>query len=165
MELQVIHQRIFEIRGHRVMLDFHLAELYSVETRVLKQAVRRNPNRFPRDFMFQLTHMEVEVMVSQNVIPSKSHFGGALPFAFTEQGVAMLSSILRSDRAIQVNIAIMRAFVLMRRYYMDYKELKLHIEKLEKEMNRKFKDIYEALNYLLDPPKPKRNPIGFRIEK
>lgn len=147
------------------MLDFHLAELYGVENRALKQAVKRNPGRFPSDFMFQLSDTETEVMVSQNVIPSKSHLGGALPFAFTEQGVAMLSSILRSERAIQVNIAIMRAFVLMRRYYMDYKELKLQIEKLEKEMNRKFKDIYEALNYLLDPPQPKKNPIGFRIEK
>ncbi len=165
MEIQIIHQKIFEIRGHRVMLDFHLAELYGVENRALKQAVKRNPGRFPSDFMFQLSDTETEVMVSQNVIPSKSHLGGALPFAFTEQGVAMLSSILRSERAIQVNIAIMRAFVLMRRYYMDYKELKLQIEKLEKEMNRKFKDIYEALNYLLDPPQPKKNPIGFRIEK
>ena len=162
MDLQIIHNRIFEIRASRVMLDFHLAELYGVETRALKQAVKRNLKRFPYDFMFQLTMKEVDVVVSQNVIPSKSHFGGALPFAFTEQGVAMLSTGLRSQKAIQVNIVIMRAFVLIRQYYMDYKELKIQIEKLEKEMNMKFKDIYETLNYLLDPPQPKRNPIGFK---
>jgi hypothetical protein len=95
MELQIIHQKIFEIRGHRVMLDFHLAELYGVENRALKQAVKRNPGRFPPDFMFQLSYADAEVMVSQNVIPSESNLGGALPFAFTEQGVAMLPSILK----------------------------------------------------------------------
>lgn len=93
------------------MLDFDLAELYEVETRALKQAVRRNNRRFPSDFMFELSENEIEQMVSQNVIPSKSHFGGATPFAFTEQGVAMLSSVLRSNKAIDTNIAIMRAFV------------------------------------------------------
>lgn len=166
MELQVIHKRIFEIRGHRVMLDFHLAELYGVENRALKQAVRRNASRFPDDFMFVLSKDEwAELITDCDKLSANVRYSPSLPFAFTEQGVAMLSSILRSKNAILVNIEIMRAFVLMRRYYMDYKELKLHIEKLEKEMNRKFRDIYEALNYLLDPPKPKRNPIGFRIEK
>jgi hypothetical protein len=104
MELQIIQNKIIEIRGHKVMLDFHLAELYEVETRALKQAVKRNMERFPSDFMFKLTEKEMEMVVSQNVIPSKSYFGGAVPFAFTEQGVAMLSSVLKSKKAIAVNI-------------------------------------------------------------
>lgn len=105
------------------MPDFDLAGLYEVETRALKQAVRRNSRRFPPDFMFELSEIEMEQMVSQNVIPSKSHFGGAAPFAFTEQGVIMLSSVLRSEKAIDTNVAIMRAFVALRRYAMTYDEL------------------------------------------
>ncbi|MBX7245216.1 MAG: ORF6N domain-containing protein [Candidatus Sumerlaeaceae bacterium] len=101
-------RRIYLIRGIRVMLDFDLAQLYGVETRALKQAVRRNPDRFPDDFMFELAADEIYMMVSQNVIPGRSKLGGAIPMAFTEQGVAMLSSVLRSPRALQVNIAIMR---------------------------------------------------------
>lgn len=106
MELEVIKNKIFEIRGFKVMLDFDLALLYNVETRVLKQAVRRNNNRFPEDFMFILTEIEINQLVSQSVIPSKSNLGGALPFAFTEQGIAMLSSVLNSEKAIEVNISI-----------------------------------------------------------
>lgn len=165
MDIRVIGTKIIELRHSRVILDFHIAELYGVETRALKQAVRRNSRRFPPDFMFQLSEAEVELMVSQNVIPSRSHLGGASPFAFTEQGVAMLSSVLRSEKAVQVNIAIMRAFVLLRQHLMDYRELQSKIERLEKEMNRKFKDIHEALNYLLEPPQPKRRPIGFKPDK
>ena len=100
-------QRILLLRGQKVMLDFHLAERYAVETRALKQAVRRNPDRFPVDFMFELTPEDVRLLVSQNVIPRLGKLGGAIPMAFTEQGVAMLSSVLRGDRAVQVNIAIM----------------------------------------------------------
>ena len=158
MQLAVIQKRILEIRGHKVMLDFHLAELYCVETRALKQAVKRNKSRFPSD-------REITRMVSQNVIPSKSYLCGARPFAFTEQGVAMLSSVLHSPRAVQVNIFVMRAFVLIRQYYLSYKELKQHMKKMEKEMNRKFKDIFEALNYLLDPhqsTKHERRRIGYK---
>lgn len=118
MDLQVIQNKIFEVRGCRVMLDFHLAELYQVETRALKQAVKRNIGRFPSDFMFVLSKEEANLLlsigVSQNVIPPDYNFGAALPMAFTEQGVAMLSSVLRSQTAIEVNISIMRAFVLMR---------------------------------------------------
>ena len=166
MELQVIHKKIFEIRDMRVMLDFHLAELYEVQTRVLKQAVKRNLKRFPSDFMFQLTKVEWQELITNcDNLPQKIKFSPALPFAFTEQGVAMLSTVLRSDKAIQVNIAIMRAFVLLRQYHMDYKELKLRIEKLEREMHRKFKDIHEALNHLLDPPPSRKHPIGFKPEK
>ena len=123
MELQLIQSKIYEIRGQKVMLDYDLAELYEVETRALKQAVRRNIKRFPMDFMFELTNEEVDSLVSQNVIPSKSKFGGALPMAFTEQGLAMLSGILKSDKAIDVNIAIMRAFVFIRRYALSHQDL------------------------------------------
>lgn len=118
MDLQIIQNKIFEVRGCRVMLDYHLAELYQVETRALKQAVKRNIKRFPSDFMFVLTKEEANLLlsigVSQNVIPPDYNFGVAMPMAFTEQGVAMLSSVLRSKVAIEVNISIMRAFVLMR---------------------------------------------------
>ena len=133
MEIQLIQNRIFQIHGYRVMLDFHLAELYKVETRALKQAVKRNISRFPSDFLIEFTERDVESLVSQNVIPSKSYLGGAIPFAFTEQGVAMLSSMLRSQKAIDVNIAIMLAFVLLRQHLTDYNDLKEEIGKLERD--------------------------------
>ncbi len=127
MDLQIIQNKIFEVRGCRVMLDYHLAELYQVETRALKQAVKRNIERFPGDFMFVLTQEEANLLlsigVSQNVIPPDYNFGIAMPMAFTEQGVAMLSSVLRSKVAIEVNISIMRAFVLMRQMAIGYEEL------------------------------------------
>ena len=126
-----IISQIYYIRGVKVMLDFHLAALYDVETRVLKQQVKRNIDRFPEDFMFELTESEIENLVSQNVIPSKSKFGGAKPFAFTEQGVAMLSGVLRSEKAIKMNIAIMRAFVRMRELIGQNKELKKKLDKME----------------------------------
>lgn len=151
------------------MLDFHLAGLYGVETRVLKQAVKRNIIRFPDDFMFELTDEEMEGLVSQIVIPSRKVFGGARPFAFTEQGVAMLSSVLRSPTAINVNIAIMRTFVMIRRLAAEYDELRKRIEDLEKDMDMQFsdvdsqfKEIYEALTVLLARPQQKERPrIGF----
>jgi hypothetical protein len=149
------------------MLDLHLTELYQTETRTLKQAVKRNIQRFPADFMFQLTEKEIQAMVSQFVIPSKSYFGGALPFAFTEQGVAMLSSVLKSRKAIEINIVIMRAFVILRQHLTDFKELQNQIKLIENSMNRKFKDVYEALNYLINKDKQeiaqkKRTRIGFK---
>ena len=155
------------------MLDFDLAELYDVETRVLKQAVKRNINRLPGDFMFQLTDKEADQMVSQNVIPSKSWFGGSLPFAFTEQGVSMLSSILRSKTAIQVNISIMRAFVFIRKYSLSHKDLTAKLEELETKYDRQFKDVFDAINYLLQKDEQKkidhdvwenRERIGFKAE-
>lgn len=160
MELTVIQNKVFTLRGFKIMLDFDLAELYEVETKVLKQAVRRNLDRFPKDFMFELTPKEMENLRSQNVTSS---WGGPryLPFAFTEQGVAMLSSVLKSKKALEVNIAIMRAFVIIRQHYLDSAELKSRIEKLESEMQLKFDDIHQALNYLLNPPNPERDPIGF----
>ena len=107
---EIIEQHIYLIRGHKVMLDPALAVLYRVKTIALRQQVKRNPQRFPNDFFFQLTKGEAELLVSQNVIPSRRSFGGSLPYAFTEQGVAMLSSVLKSDRAAAVNVAIMRVF-------------------------------------------------------
>lgn len=167
MEMQVIYKKIYELRGQRVMLDFQLAELYQTETRILKQAVRRNIKRFPEDFMFQVSEEEIREMVSHFVIPSKSYLGGALPFAFTEQGVAMLSSVLKSERAIEVNIVIMRAFVVLRRHFMDLRSLQDQIRNIEQDMRVKFKDIYEALNFLLERDEQqraqqKRTRIGFK---
>ena len=149
MDLQVIKDNIVEIRHHNVILDYNLAVLYEVETRALKQAVKRNLHRFPKDFMFVLTEKEIDAMVSQNVIPSRSMLGGSLPYAFTEQGVAMLSSVLKSKKAISLNIAIMRAFVFLRGYALTHKDLTLKLKELEAAHEKKFKDIYEAINYLL----------------
>ncbi len=125
---------------------------------------------FPMDFMFELTNEEVDSLVSQNVIPSKSKFGGALPMAFTEQGLAMLSGILKSDKAIQMNIAIMRAFVFIRRYALSHQDLTGKLRELEGKYEKRFEDVYEALKYLLDKDKKEieqknRTRIGFKQEK
>lgn len=171
MEMQIIQSKIHIIRGSKVMLDRDLALLYGVETRVLKQAVRRNLQRFPDDFMFQLTSKELANWRSQNVMSSADKMGLRYPpFAFTEQGVAMLSSVLSSDKAVDVNISIMRAFVLLRQHLSDYNDLKKQISKLEKEINVKFKDIHQALNYLLQKEKAEtkqknREQIGFTRSK
>lgn len=167
MDLQIIQNKIFEVRGCRVMLDYHLAELYQVETRALKQAVKRNIERFPGDFMFVLTQEEANLLlsigVSQNVIPPAYNFGVAMPMAFTEQGVAMLSSVLRSKVAIEVNISIMRAFVLMRQMAIGYEELSRHIEELEVSTDAQFNELYQALTQLLSQSKQQkeRRPVGF----
>ena len=167
MDLQIIQNKIFEVRSCRVMLDYHLAELYQVETRALKQAVKRNIERFPGDFMFVLTQEEANLLlstgVSQNVIPPAYNFGVAMPMAFTEQGVAMLSSILRSKVAIEVNISIMRAFVLMRQMAIGYEELSRRIEELEVSTDAQFNELYQALTQLLSQSKQQkeRRPVGF----
>ena len=167
MDLQIIQNNIFEVRGCRVMLDYHLAELYQVETRALKQAVKRNIERFPSDFMFVLTQEEanslLSIGVSQNVIPPDYNFGVAMPMAFTEQGVAMLSSVLRSKVAIEVNISIMRAFVLMRQMAIGYEELSRRIEELEVSTDAQFNELYQALTQLLSQSKQQkeRRPVGF----
>ena len=167
MDLQIIQNNIFEVRGCRVMLDYHLAELYQVETRALKQAVKRNIERFPGDFMFVLTQEEANLLlsigVSQNVIPPAYNFGVAMPMAFTEQGVAMLSSVLRSKVAIEVNISIMRAFVLMRQIAIGYEELSRRIEELEVSTDAQFNELYQALTQLLSQSKQQkeRRPVGF----
>ena len=167
MDLQIIQNKIFVVRGCRVMLDYHLAELYQVETRALKQAVKRNIERFPSDFMFVLTKEEANLLlsigVSQNVIPPDYNFGVAMPMAFTEQGVAMLSSVLRSKVAIEVNISIMRAFVLMRQMAIGYEELSRRIEELEVSTDAQFNELYQALTQLLSQSKQQkeRRPVGF----
>ena len=167
MELQTIQNKIYEIRDQRVMLDFDLAALYQVETRVLKQAVRRNIERFPADFMLQLSTEEANYLIdmgrSQNVIPPAYNFGVAMPMAFTEQGVAMLSSVLRSKVAIEVNISIMRAFVLMRQMAIGYEELSRRIEELEVSTDAQFNELYQALTQLLSQSKQQkeRRPVGF----
>ena len=146
-----ISSLIYIIRGEKVMLDYHLATLYAVETRILKQTVRRNKDRFPEDFMFELTDDEITLMVSQKLIPSKKFFGGARPFAFTEQGVAMLSSILNSKRAISVNIQIIRVFTRMRTIIESHKEILKKLERLEKkdiELDEKVTLIFEYLKEL-----------------
>ncbi len=162
---EVIEQKIYLIRGQKVMISMNLAGLYGIETRALNQAVKRNIQRFPEDFMFQLTETEAERLVSQNVIPHRKHFGGSLPYAFTEQGVAMLSSILNSEQAIKINIAIMRAFVKLREFLSSNKELAAKLSLLEKKIEKhdeEIKAIFGAIRQLMAPPETKRRKIGFR---
>ena len=144
----LIQQKIHEIRGIKVMLDSDLAALYEIETKVLKQAVKRNLKRFPKDFMFVLTEKEFKNLRSQIVTSS---YGGTryLPFAFTEHGVAMLASILNSEKAIDVNIAVVRAFIASRQIALNMKKLATKITALEKKYNKQFADIYEAINFLI----------------
>ena len=162
MELQIIQNKIYEIRGQRVMLDFDLAEMYQVETRVLNQSVKRNIKRFPSDFMFQLTNMEFENLISQFVTSS---WGGVrkLPYAFTEHGVTMLASVLRSDKAIEINIQIVRAFIALRQYALGYAELNQKLESFMIETNMQFNDIYRALTEMASQKEPgkQRKSIGF----
>jgi hypothetical protein len=157
-----IEKAILLIRGQKVMLDVDLAALYGVETRVLVQAVKRNLERFPEDFMFQLSQEEFGILRSQ--IVTSSDWGGRRyrPYAFTEQGVAMLSSVLRSRRAIQVNIEIMRAFIRLRQMLASHVELARKLDALEKKYDAQFKQVFEAIRQLMAPPEPKRRPIGFR---
>ena len=164
MDLQIIQNKIFEVRGCRVMLDFHLAELYQVETRALKQAVKRNLSRFPSDFAFQLTKDEWQELITNcDKFPENIRHTPIPPLAFLEQGVAMLSSVLRSQTAIDVNISIMRAFVLMRQMSIGYEELLKRIEELEQSTDAQFSEVYQALTQLLSKPDPKpRKPIGYR---
>ena len=164
MDLQVIQNKIFEVRGCRVMLDFHLAELYQVETRALKQAVKRNIERFPSDFMFELSKDEWSRLITNcDKFPNNIRHTPTPPMAFTEQGVAMLSSVLRSKIAIEVNISIMRAFVLMRQMVAGYEELLKRIEELEASTDAQFNDIYQALTQLLSQSQEQkqRRRIGF----
>ena len=164
MDLQIIQNKIFEVRGCRVMLDFHLAELYQVETRALKQAVKRNLSRFPSDFAFQLTKDEWQELITNcDKFHENIRHTPIPPVAFLEQGVAMLSSVLRSQTAIDVNISIMRAFVLMRQMSIGYEELLKRIEELEQSTDAQFSEVYQALTQLLSKPEPKpRKPIGYR---
>ena len=144
-----------------VMLDRELAVLYGVNTRPLRQQVKRNPDRFPKDFMFRLSKAETALLVSQNVIPSARSLGGSLPLAFTEQGVAMLSSVLTSKRAVQVNVAIMRAFVRMRELMFDHQDLFRKIEEMELRYDDQFQAVFAAIRDLMQDPEPQHRPIGF----
>jgi hypothetical protein len=161
-----IEQAIFLIRGDRVMLDFDLAALYQVTTKALNQAVRRNRERFPEDFMFQLTPKELaELDRSQIVTGSQKHRDPRFrPYAFTEQGVAMLSSVLRSKRAALVNVAIMRAFVKLRQILASNTELARKLEELEKKYDAQFKVVFDAIRQLMTPPEPMRKQIGFHAK-
>jgi hypothetical protein len=158
-----IDRTIRRVRGHNVMLDADLAALYGVETRELVQAVARNADRFPADFMFQLTLQEAKVLRSQIVI-SKTGRGGrrTQPYAFTEQGVAMLSSVLRSRRAVRVNIEIMRAFVRLRRVLESHTDLARKLDALEEKYDAQFSVVFEAIRGLMAPPRVPRKRIGFR---
>ena len=160
-----IVNRIFLIRGHKVMIDRDLAEMYGVETKVLKQAVRRNISRFPEDFMFEMTTEELSNWRSQNVTSNSDKMGLRYPpFCFTEQGVAMLSSVLNSETAIQVNIQIIRVFSRMKQLLMDNKDLLLKMEQLEKVVSKHDKEIlaiFNAVKKLIEQPAKPRNPIGF----
>ncbi|PVD52785.1 DNA-binding protein [Terrimonas sp.] len=166
MQLTIIQQKIFTIRGERVILDFDISGIYEVETKILNQAVKRNIDRFPEDFMFQLTETEWENLRSQFVTSS---WGGRryLPYAFTEHGVTMLASVLKSEKAIQMNIAVVRAFITLREAGLQYKELNRKLFEIEQSTQKRFKDTYEALNYLLDKKQKEedfsnRERIGFK---
>ncbi|MDR3323910.1 MAG: ORF6N domain-containing protein [Zoogloeaceae bacterium] len=189
--LQEIELAILTLRGQRVMLSGDLAELYGVEPRTLMQAVKRNIDRFPADFMFQMEAEEWSALMpddlkSQFVISNsragnsmptdlrsqivtsneKPKRGGAryAPYAFTEQGIAMLSSVLRSPQAVQVNIEIMRAFVRLRRILNEHQELARRIDDLEGRYDQQFRSVFEAIRQLMTPPTPPQNPIGFTAE-
>jgi hypothetical protein len=179
MELKTIPSRIYEIRGLKVMLDFDLAFLFDVQTKVLNQAVKRNLTRFPEDFIFQLTAEEWEMKKKQGVFPGsnrsqivtsyqKHRTKISIPFAFTEQGVAMLSGILRSEKAVNANIAIMRAFVVMRQYALSHKYLTQKLSEMESKYDRQFKDVYDAINFLIkkdrvESEQKSRERIGYNM--
>jgi hypothetical protein len=161
-----IEQSILLIRHQKVMLDSDLAELYGVSTKRLNEQVKRNRARFPGDFMFQLTVSEAEILRSQ-FTTSKKGGGGRryLPYAFTEQGVAMLSSVLNSPRAIQVNIEIMRAFVRLRRILASHAALTRKLDALEEKYDAQFKVVFDAIREMMKPPESKKRPIGFLVEE
>ena len=164
LSIEKIKDKIYQVRGKKVMMDEDLAELYGVETKVLVQAVKRNAKRFLSDFMYHLTRKELLSLRSQFVTSKKEGRGGRryIPYAFTEQGVAMLSSVLNSERAIEVNIQIMRVFAALQRWVLSQEALRRKVDSLEKKYDGQFKIVFTALKKLLDPPpkKPKRT-IGF----
>ncbi len=162
VQIEMIARKIYLIRGRKVMLDSDLAAMYEVTTKVLLQAVKRNVNRFPDDFMFQLSYQEAVVLRSQ-IVTSKEGRGGRryLPYVFTEQGIAMLSSVLKSERAVEVNIAIMRVFVKLREMIMSHKDMAKRLDALEKKYDLQFKVVFDAIRELMAPPEPKKKKIGF----
>jgi ORF6N domain len=171
MEIQLIQKTIYELRGHRIMFDYDLAMLYGVETRVLNQAVKRNSELFPEDFMFQLTMVEWEFMSSHFVMTSSTKRPKtALPLAFTEHGVTMLATILKSKSARQMSITIVRAFIALKRYIQDHSEFSEKLRLLEEKFDKQFDDVYEVINYLLkkdnqEAQQQSRKRIGFKSEQ
>lgn len=164
---EVVRGKIYRIRGQKVMLDEDLAYLYEVETKRLNEQVRRNISRFPADFMFQLSEDEYAALRSQ-FATLKSGRGGHrkyLPYAFTEQGVSMLSSVLNSERAVQVNIAIMRAFVQLREMISTNKDLSRRLDDLEKKYDSQFRVVFDAIRQLMTTPEPKKRKIGFEAKE
>ncbi|MDI1353832.1 MAG: ORF6N domain-containing protein [bacterium] len=165
---EVLMSKIFLIRDEKVMLDRDLAVLYGVKAIRLREQVKRNSSRFPKHFMFQLTEPEVEIMVSQNAIPSKGHLGGTLPYAFTEHGILMLANVLKSERAVQVSIKIIELFVKLRKSLVTDSELKLEIEKIKNKVDKQDKNIEIVFRYfdeLLERRESKktRKQIGYRV--
>ena len=162
---EIIAQKIFVIRGHKIMLDRDLSELYGVKTIALRQQVKRNSKRFPEDFMFQLTKKETAELITNCDRLNPLKHSATTPYAFTEQGVAMLSSILHSARAIEVNIQIMRTFARLKEFLLSQKEFAVRLESLEKKFGEhegKIKIIFEAIRKLMEPPRePERPQIGF----
>jgi hypothetical protein len=156
-----IEQQILLMRGQKVILSTELAQLYGVAPRALVQAVKRNRERFPDDFMFQLTRHEFANLKSQFVTSSWGGVRRAAPYAFTEQGVAMLSSVLRSERAVQVNIAIMRAFVKLREMLASHRDLSRRLDEMEEKYDEQFKVVFDAIRELMQPPERPRRRIGF----
>jgi hypothetical protein len=163
--IERVEQSIYLIRGHKVMLDRDLAALYGVETKALNQAVKRNTERFPSDFVFRLSDDETKELVTIcDRFPTLKH-STSKPLAFTEQGVAMLSGVLRSPRAVDVNIAIMRTFVKLRRMLESSEELSRKLAELESLYDEQFRVVFEAINELMIPPEPKKTPIGFHVNE
>jgi hypothetical protein len=164
IQINQIETKILFLRGEKIILSFHLAELYGVETRVLNQAVKRNKGRFPVDFVFQINRSEAEWLVSQNVIPHIKYFGGSMPYAFTEQGVAMASSVLKSNRAILANVAIMRAFVKIRRILAKHEILSEKLQELENKYEKhdsEISSIFSILRQLISEEEKPKTKIGF----
>ena len=162
---ELVMNKIYLIRGQKVMLDKDLAVLYDIKAIRLREQVKRNINRFPENFMFQLSEKETELMVSQNAIPSRKHLGGSLPYVFTEHGVLMLANILKSERAMLVSIRGIEIFVKMRELLLTHKDILLQLEKMEKKLTGHDEDIaliFQYLKQLLNPSQPPRNKIGFR---
>lgn len=162
VQTEVVLGSIHVLRGQRVLLDIDLAGLYGVETKALVRAVQRNRSRFPEDFMFQLTSEEFDAL--REMQRNAQTWGGRryAPYAFTEQGVAMLSSVLRSDRAVAVNIEIMRVFVRVRAMLESHMELAQRLDELESKYDSQFRVVFDAIRQLVVPPEPKKNPIGFQ---
>jgi hypothetical protein len=165
VQQEVIEGKIYMIRGQKVLLDSDLAELYDVEVKQLKRQVRRNTERFPADFMFQISREEHESLRRQFGTLKRGEHSKYLPYAFTEQGVAMLSSVLKSKRAVQVNIAIMRPFVKLREMLLAHKDLARKLELMEKKYDSQFKIVFDAIRQLMAPPAVKKRGIGFGREK